>query len=370
MASSAEAVPARPGTAPPANVGAIDVDVHPAVPNMAALLPYLDSHWREQMLVRGIDGLESVMWKASMPLACRPDWRPQEGQPGGSLAALREGALDAFGTDLAVCNPLWGAPTLPSEDMAMALCRAMNDWIAREWLDAEPRLRGSIVVPPQAPEQAAEEIERLAPDRRFVSVLLPAMTEAPLGRRMHRPIWRAAERFGLPVTIHAGGTYRHPPTATGWPSFHAEDHAAQAQVFQAQLLSLVYEGAFVEHPGLRVVLLDAGIGWLPNFLWRANKTWRGLRAEVPWVKRSPADLVREHVRFSIQPLQGPPDSAGLERLLDHVGGDHMLLYATDWPHWRFDGMEAVPAGMPARLLPGLLRGNAMDTYARLREETR
>src|SRR3712207_7732216 len=49
--------------------------------------------------------------------------------------------------------------------------------------DAEPRLRGAIVVPPQAPEQAAEEIERLAPDRRFVSVLLPAMTEAPPGRR-------------------------------------------------------------------------------------------------------------------------------------------------------------------------------------------
>ena len=367
MATEAETLPA--GAAAPVTAGAIDVDVHPAVPNMAALLPHLDAHWREQMLVRGIDALESAMWKPEMPISCRPDWRPATGKPGERLDLLRTQALDPFGTSVAICNPLWGAPALPYEDMAMALCRAMNDWIAREWLDREPRLRGAIVVAPQAPEQAAEEIERLAPDRRFVSVLLPAMTEMPLGRRAHRPVWRAAERFGLAVAIHAGGTYRHPPTATGWPSFHAEDHAGQAQVFQAQLLSLVYEGVFAEFPGLRVVLLDAGVSWLPNFLWRANKTWRGLRAEVPWVKRPPADIVREHVRFSIQPLQGPPDAAGLERMLDHIGSDEILLFATDWPHWRFEGMEAVPAGMPARLMPGLLRDNALATYPRLREGT-
>ncbi len=38
--------------------GAIDCDVHPAVPGMAALLPYLDEYWREQVTVRGIDGLD------------------------------------------------------------------------------------------------------------------------------------------------------------------------------------------------------------------------------------------------------------------------------------------------------------------------
>jgi uncharacterized protein len=354
-----------------ATAGAIDVDVHPAVPGMAALLPHLDPHWREQMLVRGIDRLESVMWKPSMPLSCRPDWRPADGSiPGTSLELLRAQALDGFGTSLAVCNPLWGTSALFSEDMASALCRAMNDWLAAEFLGREPRLRGSITVAPHAPDQAVAEIERLAPDRRFVSVLLPAMTELPLGRRAHRPIFAVAEKHGLAVAIHAGGQFRHPTTATGWPSFHAEDHAAQANVFQGQLLSLVYEGVFVDHPRLRVVLLDAGIGWLPSFLWRANKTWRGLRAEVPWVTRSPADLVREHVRFSVQPLHGPPDAAGMERLLAHIAADHMLLFSTDWPHWRFEGEEAVPPQLPERLLSALLRHNALETYPRLREDVR
>ena len=85
------------------------------------------------------------------------------------------------------------------------------------------------------------------------------------------------------------------------------------------------------------------------------------------MKRPPADLVREHVRFSIQPLQGPPEAGGLARLLDQVGSDRMLLFATDWPHWRFEGDQAVPAGLPPALLPGVLRGNALETYPRLRE---
>jgi 3-phenylpropionate/trans-cinnamate dioxygenase ferredoxin subunit len=33
--------------------------------------------------------------------------------------------------------------------MAAAFARALNDWIAKEWLDRDPRLRASIVVPTQ-----------------------------------------------------------------------------------------------------------------------------------------------------------------------------------------------------------------------------
>ena len=45
------------------------------------------------------------------------------------------------------------ASELPTEtclriaDEIAAFARAVNDWMAREWLDREPRLRASIVVP-------------------------------------------------------------------------------------------------------------------------------------------------------------------------------------------------------------------------------
>jgi hypothetical protein len=35
--------------------GAIDCDIHPAVPGMSALVPYLDEYWREAVKLRGIE---------------------------------------------------------------------------------------------------------------------------------------------------------------------------------------------------------------------------------------------------------------------------------------------------------------------------
>ena len=33
-----------------------------------------------------------------------------------------------------------------------------------------------------------------------------------------------------------------------------------------------------------------------------DKTWRGVRSEVPWVDRRPTELIREHVRLTLQPF--------------------------------------------------------------------
>ena len=72
--------------------------------------------------------------------------------------------------------------------------------------------------------------------------------ELPLGRRQNWPIYEAAEAHGLPIGIHAGSSFRHPPSALGWPSYYLEDYVSQAQGFAAALNSLVGEGVFVEVP--------------------------------------------------------------------------------------------------------------------------
>ena len=61
--------------------GTIDCDIHPAVPSIAALLPYLDDHWREMAIVRGIDELNTISYPLNSPLTCRPDWRPNGPAP-------------------------------------------------------------------------------------------------------------------------------------------------------------------------------------------------------------------------------------------------------------------------------------------------
>jgi predicted TIM-barrel fold metal-dependent hydrolase len=344
---------------------AIDCDVHANVPSMQALLPYLDEQWRDSVIDRGLNSLESISYPPNAPLTARADWRGKAGEPPNTLDKLRTHALDRWNIDIAICNCLYGVQLLFSEDMAAAFAKAVNDWVAREWLDRDKRLRASIIVPMQNTDYAVAEIERCAPDKRFVQVLVLAMGEAPLGRREYWPIYEAAERNGLPIGIHAGSSYRHAVTSLGWPSWYVEDYCANAQGFQAQVASLVCEGVFVKYPKLKVVLIESGVTWLPAFLWRLSKFWRGVRAEVPWVDRSPSQIVRDHVRLTIQPFDGPDDPRAVAQLIDHLQSDDMLLFSSDFPHWQFDGDHIMPAGIPEKLHGKILRDNALATYERL-----
>lgn len=349
----------------PVTPGAIDCDIHPAVPGLAALLPYMEDHWRDMARQRGLHELDSIAYPLNAPLTSRPDWRPATGKAGADQARLGREALDPFGTSLAICNCLYGVQLLFSEDMAAGMARAVNDYIAREWLDRDQRLRASIIVPVQSIDYAVAEIERCAADRRFVQVLLLAGSETPLGRRAHWPIYEAAERLGLPVGIHPGSGYRHPITPVGWPSYYTEDYANQAVAMQSQLTSLICEGVFQKFPRLRVVLLESGFTWLPGYLWRLTKYWRGLRMEIPWVDRSPTEIVRDCVRLTVQPADAPPHADDFARLIDHMGSEELLLFSTDYPHWQFDGLEALPEGLSPRLVERICRDNPLATYPRL-----
>ena len=345
----------------------IDCDLHPTVPGWRALLPYLDEMWREIVVRRGVDDLNTISYPSGNPLTARDDWRDDTGKPATDAARLARDALEPFGTKLAICNCLWGAQATFSEDLGAAAARAVNDWIAREWLDRDPRLRASIVVPQQNAELAVAEIERCAADRRFVQVMLLVSAELPLGRRQNWPIYAAAERLGLPVGIHAGSSYRHANSPVGWSSYFAEEYVNVAGAFQTQLTSLIAEGVFARFPQLTVVLMESGVTWLPGYLWRLTKFWKGLRSEVPWVADPPASIVRQHVRLTLQPFDGPPDAATLTRFMEHMDSDEQLLFSTDYPHWQFEGMAAMPEGLPAALAQKIMVENPLRTYARLQE---
>jgi uncharacterized protein len=353
----------------PLPAGAIDCDVHPAVPGTQALLPYLDEYWHEtvSMILRGIAQLDLASYPPNAPLTTRADWRPPQGRAASTVDLLRSQALNPFGLGFAICNPLFGAQVLFHDYLAAALCSAVNEWMAREWLDQERRLRASIVVSTVNPILAAEEIERRAADRRFVQVLLLAGNELPLGRQQHWPIYQAAERHGLPIGIHAGSMFRHAPTQAGYPTYLVEDSILQAQLFASQLASLVASGVFVKYPALQFVLIESGVTWLPSFVWRFSKDWRGVRTEVPWIKQSPADIVRDHVRLTIQPFDGPRDAPTIQRIIEHFDSDELLLFSTDYPHWQFEGEQALPEGLPESLVQKILFDNPLATYPRLKE---
>lgn len=350
--------------------GAVDVDLHPMVPGLAALEPFLADLWRDQISQRGMEGFETQSYPPNAPKTVRADWRPADGsKPASTVEQLRAQVLDPWGVSRGIVTPLYGVQLVFNEDMAAGFTRALNDWTRARFLDPEPRLAASIILHMFNTEHAVAEIERLAPDPRFVQAMVLVMGETPLGRRHNWPVFEALVKHDLPLAIHAGSSWRNPVTSLGWASWYMEDYAANQQAFQSTLASLITEGVFSKFPTLKVVLLESGVSWLPAFLWRLSKTWKGVRFEVPWVDRSPIEIVRDNVRLSVQPLDAPEDAETVERLMNHLGSDEMLLWSSDWPHWQFDGPPRLPPGIGAALAKKICVENARATYKRLALET-
>jgi predicted TIM-barrel fold metal-dependent hydrolase len=95
--------------------------------------------------------------------------------------------------------------------------------------------------------------------------------------------------------------------------------------------------------------------------------WRGMRKEIPWVDVSPATIVRDRVRFALQTWDLPPDPSQITQLLEQIGADDIFLFSTDYPHWRFDGSDPAPRGLPSELMRKAMRETPLATYPRLRE---
>ena len=53
------------------------------------------------------------------------------------------------------------------------------------------------------------------------------------------------------------------------------------------------------------------------------------------------------------------------QMMDQLQSDDMLLFATDFPHWQFDGDAMLPAGIPPALRRKILIDNPLATYPRL-----
>lgn len=339
----------------------IDCDVHVPEPEVEALYRYLPTHWVEHVQQAAFKGPRASYYP---PLLVRdPALVPAPEE--SNLDALRRHVLDREGVELAILNCLYAIDSLHNPEAAVDFARAANDWLIEEWLERDHRLRASMVVPVQLPEEAAQEIDRVGAHPGIVQVLLPVRTEHPLGSRIHRPLWAAIDRRHLVAGIHYGGAPGNPPFPSGWPSHYFEEHAGMAQVAQSQLCSIVSEGVFDLFPEMRVTLSECGFTWLPAFMWRFDKEWRNLRRLVPWVKRAPSAYLRDHVRLTVQPLDAPPSRELLLDVVDQIGSDGMLLFASDYPHRHAaDPVEHLLAQLPEELAGKIRHENASAWYLR------
>lgn len=297
----------------------------------------------------------------------REDAAPAEGElPGTTPENVAAEHLDPYGIDYAV---LTGHATnlalLPNRDYAAALARAYNAWVQEDWLAADDRLLGSILVPPQAPEAAAELIREFGEDDRFVQVLMNTASPRPYGQSFYWPIYEAAAEMDLPVAMHPhhdGHGISNPPSGAGYPGSYFEWHNILPAVVMGQLNSLVTEGVFVEYPDLDVVCIEGGFGWVPHLLWRMDKNWKGLRSQTPWLERPPSEYVFENVRFTSQPIEEPERPEHLRQIFEMMHAEETLLFSSDFPHWDGDSPDHGLPPLDDELEARIFAENARELY--------
>jgi predicted TIM-barrel fold metal-dependent hydrolase len=341
----------------------IDCDFHNELDSIKDLYPYLSQRWREHLDTYGARGPAGSYYPRFMDH--REDARPPSGRRSGSeVAHSRKDFLDPYNVAHATLIPLTPAGRQQNGDLDVALATAVNDWQVAEWLDPEPRLRASMIIPLEDPPAAVAEIERRANDKRFVQVQFPGRPHEPMGRRKYWPIYEACARNGLHVMSHAFGGNGNPITGTGWPSFYLEDHVGPAQAMQANVISMVAEGVFDRFPTLKLVSVENGFAWVPSLMWRMDNAWTLLRSEVPHVKHAPSEYIREHLYLTTQPVEEPHKPEFFTQLLEQYGEmvSH-ILFASDYPHWDSDNPDmALPAFLPERIKQMIYYDNARNLF--------
>jgi len=132
---------------------------------------------------------------------------------GGSDPEARLKDMDAMGVDQAFLYPTWfaeGFHLVENPDVAYALARAYNNWIADFCAAAPGRLFAAAMLPLQHMDYALEELKRVRGIACFRAAFLrPMFIE---GRYFtypyYNPLWDELERMGMAAAVH--------PTAGLW----------------------------------------------------------------------------------------------------------------------------------------------------------
>lgn len=243
--------------------------------------------------------------------------------------------LDETGLARAVVFPTAGLSygLLQDRDYAVVLARAYNTWLSEWFCKKEPRLHGIALIPIQEPAEAAKELRRAVRELGFAGAMLPAVTATGMGygNAFFEPIFREAEQLGCALGLHGG-----PSRGMGFDfldkfiQVHTLEHPFAQMI---QMTSVIFDGLFDRFPGLKLMFLEAGCGWIPFMMDRLDEEFeRRGRRWCPDLKKRPSEYFRSgniYVTLEVE-------ERAIPAVVDIMGDDY-LLFASDYPHERSHG---------------------------------
>lgn len=252
--------------------------------------------------------------------------------PAGFDADERVKVLDAEDIDVSVMYPGLGLKLggILDPELAVWSCRVYNDWLAGWCGRAPARLKGAGALPLQDPAAAAEEARRIRDVGLVAGFARPnPYHERPLHDPVYEPVWEALEELGLPIGFHITGTSDMPGAARQVGRYMAlGTHHALIPLFDQimTLSNLVLGGVLERHPGLRVIVLECGGGWIGHWMDRMNE----FRESYGWIgdlSLLPSEYFARQCWVSFDPGERSAGAVG-----DLYGIADRLVWASDFPH--------------------------------------
>jgi predicted TIM-barrel fold metal-dependent hydrolase len=351
----------------------IDLDVHHTWRSPRELLPYLPQRWR-QVVEQGQVGLKPAIYHhpAARGIYARMDAIPDSGGPAGSsLEMMQAQLLDRYNIQHAVVSFNVGFEAgVTNVLLATELARAANRWSIERWLSGQDeRLYGAVLIPTQDIDAAATELRIVGQHDRMVEALLILNgVGKPYGHPLYHPIFQAACDLDMAVGIHTGGETTIHGAAThiaagGPPLTRFQRHVVMGQPIQHYLLSMIVYGVFDKYPGLRLILKEPGVGWLPSFMWEIDAHRDQLESEGVFLKRWPSDYIRNHVWISSQPLEEPSRPRDLTDLLSTFDWlEDRICFSSDYPHHDTDDADYIGRRIPRSWWDKFFHDNAAAAY--------
>lgn len=225
---------------------------------------------------------------------------------------------------------------ISTEDPALrvACYRVYNDWLLDFCKAAPDRLIG-VPMLPETPDAAVAELSRLLARGGVRQVnLMIANINPKLDDPAWEPLWNALEENGILLSWHIT-VFGIPPNsrAAGKTASVFENTKGFMANFLEPFVDLFAWGILERHPKLRMVMAEAGTGWLPWLVQELDyRHWRLWEAKEFWADKGgialetkPSELFKRQLYATFQ-----EDYAAMA-LIPFFGDGH-LLWAADYPH--------------------------------------
>jgi predicted TIM-barrel fold metal-dependent hydrolase len=251
-----------------------------------------------------------------------------------AVAELRLADMDRDGLQTQVIfGPIFQIST--DDPVLRAACYCVyNDWLMEFCATAPNRLIG-VPMLPETPGGATEELLRLAAKGGVRQVnLMIAQIKPKLDDPGWEPLWQALEESGIVLSWHITVFLPIPGSrAAGKAASVFENTKGFLNNFLEPFVDLFAWGILERHPKLKMVMAEAGTGWLPWLVQELDyRHWRLWEAKDFWADKGglaletkPSELFKRQIWATFQ-----EDYAAMS-LIPFFGEGH-LLWASDYPH--------------------------------------